>query len=541
MAEELKEELLKRIKDGLDVWDDIPRFAKAGFASIPKDDLARLKWYGIYPQRPEDDGYFMMRVKVPAGQLTGTRLREIGRISKAFGRNTGDITTRQDIQLHWIRIEDVPEIFRRLYDQLGLNQSFACGDTPRNVTCCPLAGVTKDELFDVKTIAATVAEMYFRGGKEFSNLPRKFKTAIGACPLHCHAPQINDIGFFGVERSRPGKTERGFGLMVGGGLRDTPHFAQSLRVFLPPRADLISDICRAIANIFRDCDELRHGRLRARLKFYVARVGWQAFRDQLEQRLGHALDHDDEVVFPRGASPADHVGVGQQRDGRWYVGVPIERGRLNGEDMIRLADLADEFAGDSHGRLVTTIKQNIVLLNIPAARVDDLVRQLTESGLPPNAHPLRTTLISCTGIEFCRLAAVETKARARQILAHLEEHVQLEEPLFIAVTGCPNSCAQYQIADIGLTGVPIKDDQGKADGFHVLLGAKLGETPQFGEYVRAADGKRLKIPAATIHLSLAHLIAAYQREGGGCGFGNWIRAQPAEHMAKLLCPDSALA
>lgn len=536
MVKEPKEELLKREKDGLDVLDDIPRFAKEGFAAIPKDDLARLKWYGVYAQRPETDGYFMMRIKLPAGQLTSGRLREIGRITKQYARNVGDITTRQDIQIHWIRIEDVPDIFDRLYNKLGLNQSFACGDTPRNVTACPLAGVTHDELFDARPFAEAVADMYYRGGKEFSNLPRKFKTAIGACTLHCHAPQINDVGLFGVTRQRDGKVEHGFGLLVGGGLRDTPHFGQSLRVFIPPNVELVKDVCRRVANIFRDAEELRHGRLRARMKFYVARTGWEAFRNQLEDCLGYALEHDDSIVDPVMGAQADHVGIGEQPDGLHYVGVPIARGRFSGDDMIRLADLADKYAATGRGHLVTTIKQNIVLQNIAADRLDGLVAELTDADLSPHQHALRARLLSCTGIEFCKLAVVETKQRAKEILDYLEARTTIQESLFISVTGCPNSCAQYQIADIGLHGVPMTYEDEKVDGYFVLLGGKLGVDPQFARFVETADGKKLKVPSPIIHESLERVINAYMAEDGQAGFHAWSARQPMDRLAALLMP-----
>lgn len=536
MAKEPKDEALKRAKDGLDVFDDIARFAREGFAAIPPDDLKRLKWFGIYTQRPETDGFFMIRLKVPAGQMSSAVAREIGHITRQYGRNVADVTTRQDIQLHWIQVADLPDILDRWYNKLGMNQSFACGDTPRNVTACPLAGVLPDEAFDTRPYAEAVAEMYHRGGKEFSNLPRKFKTAIGACPIHCHAPQINDVGLFAARRTRGGRSESGFGVLVGGGLRDTPHFGQSLRVFLPQDVALVTDVCRRIANIFRDTDELRQGRLRARLKFYVARVGWQAFRDRLEDVLGYTLEHDDSIVDPIGATHGDHMGIGRQKThGLSYVGVPIERGRLSGDDLITLADLADRYAADGRGRLVATIKQNLILTDIPSSRVDDLVRELTDAGLSPHRHPLRTSLLSCTGVEFCKLAVVETKQRAKEILSYLEERVPLDEPLFLSVTGCPNSCAQYQIADIGLHGVPTKYRGEKVDGYHVLLGAKIGENPEFARFVTTPAGKRLKVPSPVIHEAIERLLCAYKTEGrDGEGFGAWTRRQDMTRLATLL-------
>jgi sulfite reductase beta subunit-like hemoprotein len=536
MAKVPKEELLKQEKDGLDVFADIPRFAKEGFESIPKGDLGRLKWYGVYTQRPEKDGYFMLRIRIPAGQMTSAQLREIGRITKQYARNVGDITTRQDIQLHWIRIENIPGIFDTLHNKLGLGQSLACGDGPRNVTSCPLAGVTTREFFDARPYAAGLAKMYADGGKEFSNLPRKFKTAIGACHIHCHAPQINCVGLYGVERKRRGGVERGFGLLVGGGLRDTPHYGQSLRVFLPQDLKLVKDVCRSIAHVFRDCDELRQGRLRARLKFYVARVGWEAFRDQLEEYLGYKLEHDDSIVDPVGASHDDHIGIGTQQDGLRYVGVPIERGRFSGDEMMTLADLSDKYA-QGEARLVNTIKQNLVMENIAPGRVEDLVKALTDHGLSPQQHPLRTSLLSCTGIEFCKLAVVETKQRAKEVLNYLEERVELDEPLFISVTGCPNSCAQYQIADIGLHGVPTKYQGERVDGYHVLLGGRLGAAPRFADFIVGPDGKRFKVPSPIIHEAIERVLNLYKAERNGERFSDWAVKQDQAKIARALYPE----
>jgi sulfite reductase beta subunit-like hemoprotein len=228
-----KLEHIKQEKDGLDVWNDIARYAQSGFASIPKDDLARMRWFGIYQQKPNDEGHFMWRVKLPGGRLTPAQLREIGQIALTYARGFGDITTRQDIQLHWMRIEHFPDALDRIYNKVGLYTHFACGDTPRNATSCPLDGVIKDQIVETGDLVQRISDMFKEAGKEFSNLPRKFKPSIGACPLHCHQPQINDISTFGVVRQRHGVQEPGLGILVGGGLSDTPLHAQGLRVFIP--------------------------------------------------------------------------------------------------------------------------------------------------------------------------------------------------------------------------------------------------------------------------------------------------------------------
>ena len=531
----VKQEDIKREKDGLDVRADIDRFAREGFESIPADDFERLKWYGIYTQRPKEDGYFMVRIKVPGGRLTGHRLREIGRLTNDYGRGIGDITTRQDIQIHWLRAENLPDLLHRIYDRMGMNQEFSCGDAPRNVIGCPLAGIDREAIVNTAGFALAISEMYRAGGKAFSNLPRKFKTAVGGCRLHCHEPQINDVGLFGVTRKRHNGEEAGLGLVIGGGLRDTPHFAQSLRVFLEPDIELLKTICRGVVTVFRDCEALRHGRLRARLKFHVARVGWSAFRDQLEEQIGFKLEHDDEIVEPEGAEHGDHVGVGEQTDGRRYVGVPIARGRLSGDAMVSLADLAEEFAGAEHAELVATIKQNLIFLNIPPQRVEELCGRLDEMGLPTAAHPLRSQLISCTGIEFCKLAVVETKQRALEILRHLEQTVALDEDVMISVTGCPNSCAQYQIADIGLQGVPVRLNGERSDGFHVFVGGRMGREPQFGRVVIDGDGRKIKVPAVKIHDVIETLLKTYRSEKkDGDRFWTWAERLDISRLAELI-------
>lgn len=540
MAKEPKQEALKREKDGLDVWDDIFRYAETGHEAIEDGDYERLKWYGIYQQRPKGSGYFMLRVKVPAGQMTPLKLRAIGQMAQKYARNVADVTTRQDIQLHWIQVRDLPDILDTIYNKLGMYQHYACGDTPRNVTGCPLAGIDADEIVDCGKIAPAVSDMFRALGKEVSNLPRKFKCAIAGCAIHCHAPQINCLGLYGATRRKNGQVEKGLGLMLGGGLRNTPHMAQSLRVFLPPDIELIKDVSRKVAGMFRDADELRQGRLKARFKFRVAARGWEAMRDELEAALGYMLEHDDTIVDPIGAGHHDHVGIGRQKDGLSYIGIPIERGRISGDQLVALADLADRYVPDNRGEIRATIKQNLILVNVPPDRVDDLSGELAAIGLDPKQHALRSSLISCTGIEFCSLAVVETKQRAKEVLNYLEQVVGLDEELFIAISGCPNSCAQYQTADIGLSGVPTQYKGEKVEGYHVDVGGRLGVDPVFGREVSTADGKRLKLPSPIVHEAIERLIKAYLAEGRGEGFANWSRCQDITRIADLLCPPGTL-
>ena len=529
-------EEIKRIKDGLDVWDDIHRYAAVGhYAAIDPDDLDRFKWYGIYKQKP-NEGHFMLRVKMPGGALSSTRLRAIGELARRYGRNFGDVTTRQDIQLHWLSLQDLPDVLETIYQKLGMHQEFACGDTPRNVTACPLAGELADEIVDTRPFAQAITDMYRAGGKEFSNLPRKFKTSISGCRVHCHAPQINCLAFFGVERKRAGGIERGFGVSVGGGLRDTPHFGQSLRVFLKPDLSLVTDVCRKAAHIFRDQDSLREGRLRARLKFYVAEVGWEAFREQLERYLGHPLEHDEEIVAPAGASNDDHSGGGELKNGLAFVGIPIPRGRLTGDQMVQIADLAEKYCQHPERHINATIKQNLLLLNVPKTNVSELKKELADLGLPSDTPVVRQQLLSCTGTQFCNLAIVETKDRAKRILDYLEANVPMDEPIFISVTGCPNSCAQYQIAEVGLQGTlyNYKGQKG-VEHYHVLLGGRLGSQPEFGRFVCKGGDRKIKVPAELVHLAIERVIRAYQSEKrGGERFPDWALRQEMDRLADLI-------
>lgn len=511
-----KTEHVKHTKDGLDVWQDIFEYARIGFGMIPEEQFARMRWYGIYQQKP-NVGHFMWRIKLPGGRVTPHQLRIIGQLTNRRARGFSDITTRQDIQLHWLSIEDFPEALDDIYNKAGLYTHFACGDTPRNTCACPLDGVIKNQIVDLGNLVPGIADMFKNAGKEFSNLPRKFKSALSACPLHCHQPQIQDVSAFGVIKS---DGRKGLGVMVGGGLSSTPHFAQGLRVFVPEEKiqEQIPQIFAAVAGIFRDADELRYKRGRARLKFLVADKGWQWVRDDLERRLGYQLEHDDSIVNPRGALHTDHTGTGEQKDGLYYVGVAIERGRWSGDQMIAVANLADRFAASGKAQIRFSQKQNLIFVNIPKENVASLTRELEKVGLTPEAPLWRESLVSCTGTQFCNLAVAETKDRAKYILEYLEKEVQLDSPIMVSVTGCPNSCSQYQIADIGLRGIPIllddnlralgceprADDPKKTDAFDLMIGGALGENPEFTqEIVR-------KVPGAIVPRVIGALVENYK-------------------------------
>lgn len=524
-----KVEAIKKAKDGLAVWDDIFRYAKTGFASIPEDDFVRMRWYGIYQQLP-NNGHFMLRIRIPNGYLRPAQLREIASIAKDHARGFGDITTRQCIQLHWLTIESFADVLPRL-ERVGLVSKFACGDTPRNVVGCPLAGLLKDEILDSRPAVAATNQMFLDGNKEFSNFPRKFKSAVAGCHLHCHQPQINDIGAFGVVRKNPqtGEEERGFGIVVGGGLSTTPHIAQGLRVFVKP--EQLPAVSRGIAHVFRDFG-YREKRTRARMKFLVADWGWQKFRDELEKDIGFTLEHDESIVCPPHAPHTDHMGTGpQKQEGLSYVGIPIERGRITADQMLSAAYIAERFGGAGKAEIRLSNKQNLILANMPTEHLSSMTNELEAAGLSPFTSLWRTNLVSCTGTQFCNLAIVETKDRAAKILKFLEEECQIDSPIMVSVTGCPNSCGQYQIADIGLMGVVCNfRGQRGTEAYNILLGGALGSEAGFAQLTLK------KVPADFVQVAIKQIVDAYKanRTDENETFREFVRRHTPEQLGEWL-------
>ena len=530
-----KVEAIKKAKDGLDIWADIFRYAKIGFAAIPEDDFVRLRWYGIYQQLP-NNGHFMLRIRIPSGFLRPAQLREIAAITTEHAKGFGDITTRQCIQLHWLTIEALADLLPRL-ERVGLVSKFACGDTPRNVVGCPLAGHLPNEIIDARPAVAAVNRMFLDGNKEFSNFPRKFKTALAGCHLHCHQPQINDIGAFGVLRKKTstGEEQRGYGIMVGGGLSTQPYMAQSLRVFVTE--EQMPAVSRGIAHIFRDFG-YREKRTRARMKYLVSDWGWQKFRDALEKDIGFTLDHDDSIVGPPHAPHTDHMGSGpQKQEGLSYIGVPIERGRITAKQMEAAADIAERFGGAGKALIGLSNKQNLLFMNIPTEYVQTMSKELETRDLQPYAPIWRTNLISCTGTQFCNMAIVETKERAARILKFLETDCAIDTPIMVSVTGCPNSCGQYQIADIGLMGVVCNfRGQRGTEAYNIFLGGALGADAKFATLTSK------KVPAEFVHKAIKGLVDAYKanRTDAEETFAGFVRRHtPAQLGQWLTIPEMA--
>ncbi|WP_179945359.1 nitrite/sulfite reductase [Luteipulveratus mongoliensis] len=485
-------EAFKQEDDGLNVRQRIEDvYSKEGFASITSEDLrGRMRWWGLYTQRrpgidggrtaslePEEleDEYFMMRVRSDGGALSVEQLRVVAEISREFARDTADISDRQNIQYHWIRIEDVPEIWRRL-EAVGLSTTEACGDCPRVVLGSPVAGVSTDEVLDGTPAIEEIKRRYI-GDQSISNLPRKFKTAISWLPDT--APEINDVTFVGVEHPDHGP---GFDVLVGGGLSTNPHLAVRLGTFVP--LEEVPEVWYGVVSIFRDYGyrRLRH---RARLKFLVKDWGAEKFRDVLEtEYLKRPLL--DGPAAPVPSRPVDHVGIFEQQDGRRYVGLAPVAGRVSGTTLAAVADAA-EAAGS--GRVRLTPYQKLVVLDVDPDQVDTLVETLAPLGLVARASTWRRSVMACTGIEYCKLAIVETKQLAHDLVTDLEARLadlELDRPISVHINGCPNSCARIQVADIGLKGQIVTDADGEqVEGFQVHLGGGLGLDAGFGRKLRS--------------------------------------------------------
>ncbi|WP_139416661.1 nitrite/sulfite reductase [Agromyces laixinhei] len=472
----------KQVDDGLSVRERIERvYSKGGFSSIDPTDLhGRFRVWGLYTQRKPgidggktatlephelEDEYFMLRVRIDGGQLTTEQLRVIGGISTEFGRDTADLTDRQNVQLHWVRVEDVPEIWRRL-ESVGLSTTEACGDVPRVVLGSPVAGIAADELIDPTPAIDEITARYL-GDPQFANLPRKFKTAITGHPSQDVVHEINDVSFVAVRHPELGI---GYDLWVGGGLSTAAHLAVRLGAWVAP--EQVADVWCGVTSIFRDYG-YRRLRNKARLKYLVADWGAERFREVLEtEYLGAPLP--DGPAAPKPLTQGDHVGVHPQHDGRCYIGVTPFVGRVSGSTLTAVAELLER-----HGsaRLRTTPHQKIVLLDIPAAEVDQVIAELDALGLQARPSLIRRGTIACTGIEFCKLAIVETKQTATTAVIALEERlagIDVPHPISLHVNGCPNSCARIQTADIGLKGQLLADGEGgQTPGFQVHLGGGL--------------------------------------------------------------------
>ncbi|HET7723344.1 MAG TPA: nitrite/sulfite reductase [Propionibacteriaceae bacterium] len=523
-------EEFKAADDGLNVRQRIiDTYSKKGFASIPADDLnGRMRWWGLYTQRkqgidggrtgqvsPEElsDEFFMMRVRLDGGALTTHQVRVLGDISVDFARSTADISDRQNLQYHWIRIEDVPTIWQRLEDA-GMQTTMACGDTPRVIMGSPVAGIAADEIIDPTPVINEIVERYI-GDPEVANLPRKFKSAITGHPSLDVVHEINDISLVGVVHPELGP---GYDLWVGGALSVAPRLAERLGAFVPP--ERAAEVWHGVIGIFRDYG-YRRLRTRARLKFLLADWGPEKFRQVLEtEYLDSPLPDGPAPTVPD--QPGDHIGIHEQKDGRLYVGFAPTVGRVGGTILHALADAA-EAAGS--GRVRFTSHQKVLVLDVEPDKVDGLVAAAKALGLTATPSPFRRSTIACTGIEYCKLAFVETKGLAAATITSLEERladVTLDRPISLHINGCPNSCARIQVADIGLKGQVAKGPDGDYFSFQVHLGGGLAdETRSEAELGRTLRG--LKVAADELPDYVERVVRRFQdSRTQGETFSAWV-------------------
>jgi sulfite reductase (ferredoxin) len=466
-------------------------YAPRGFDSIDKSDLrGRFRWWGLYTQRAQGyDGtwtgdehidtieaeYFMMRVRCDGGALTVEQLRTLGELSTEYARDTADISDRENLQMHWVRIEDVPEIWRRL-EGVGLQTTEACGDCPRVVLGSPLAGESLDEVLDASPAVREIVRRYI-GKPEYANLPRKYKTAISGLQDVCH--EVNDVAFIGVDHPVHGP---GLDVWVGGGLSTNPMLGQRLGAWVP--LDEVPDVWEAITSAFRDYG-YRRLRSKARLKFLIKDWGVEKFREVVEQQYLKRPLIDGPAPTPP-VHPIDHVGVQKLKNGRNAVGVAPIAGRVSGTILSAVADIAEK-AGSNRVRF--TPYQKLIVLDVPDDKLDEVVGGLEALGLPSQPSHWRRNLMACTGIEFCKLSFAETRKRSQELVPELEQRLedinaQLEVPITVNINGCPNSCARIQVADIGFKGQMVDDGDGPVEGFQVHLGGSLGLDSGFGRKLR---------------------------------------------------------
>lgn len=490
-----KMELVKLEKDGLDVIRTIiEKYAAEGYDSIPEDDMNRFKWAGVYEQKPKD-GHFMMRVRINTGVMTSDQARALASIAHDYGRDLMDVTTRQAIQFHWLRVEHLPDIFKRL-EQVGLYSYEACGDCPRTIVGNPLAGIDPDELLDTRALVEQVND-FFLLNRDFSNLPRKYKMSISSNRYNSANAEINDLAFTPAVKTIDGETVLGFHVWVGGGLSAKPHLAKSLDVFARPE-DVLK-IAVGVTTIFRDFG-YREKRHHARLKFLVADWGPEKFLEELKKQIGDLPGRGEDMTLGWNAAYFDGVHP-QKQEGLSYVGLNIPVGRLSSTEFAELARIADTYG---NGTIRTTMSQNIILSDIPNDQVKTLLQEPVFERLTPNPNRFMSRTVSCTGNEFCNLAVVETKVRARDVAEYLDQHIALDTDVRIHFVGCPNACGQKHIADIGLQGALVKTPNGMVDAFDIAVGGILGPGAQLNQVLKG------RVKGDDVGAVLAQLIRFYK-------------------------------
>jgi sulfite reductase (ferredoxin) len=530
---ETKAQRVERLKHAKNAWehfDEIREFARKGYASIPPEWMGTyFRTWGVYTQgdgagvvggtggEGKSTPFFMVRIRIPNGLLRSDQVRAVADITERHARGVADITVRQNFQLHWVTIESLPDVLETLW-RVGLTTTGACGDVARNITGCPVAGLDAEEIVDASPLALAI-DRELGGAAEFYNLPRKFKISITGCKDWCSYPEINDVALTATTRKRGARTETGFSLRVGGGLSTDPHIALRLNAFI--RWDQVVPVARGVAEIFRASETLRQSREKARLKFLFLQQGWTAdsFLDELQRKIGFPLDPSEAEDVPKDIH-RDHVGIhAQKQSGLAYVGASVLRGRITPQQLRTAAELADRYA-DGHIR--TTTMQNLLIVNVPQRDAAAVARDLEVAALPVQASVFARGTVACTGSEFCKLALTETKGFARWLTHELEERLpDFQEQLRLNVTGCPNSCGQHWIADIGIEGKKIKVDGRMVDAYYFCVGGSVG---QFASIARPVG---YRCAASDVPDAIERLLAGFEE-----------RREPHENLRRFLARHS---
>jgi sulfite reductase (ferredoxin) len=519
-------ERLKLEKHPYDVLNDIPNFIEIPYEDIPEEDILRLQWYGLYHDKPKI-GNFMMRVKIPNGILNPAQLRVIGKISIDCGENTGELTTRQDVQIHWIRIATLPEIFQRL-EAAGLTTAGGCGDNLRNITGCPVSGLDPDEIFDANPTIYEIAE-FFYGNREYGNLPRKHKYTISACPYHCNAPEIHDIALVGTTQDGVD----GYAFWVGGGLSSVPRIGKSLGIFVP-KAEAM-EVARGLTDVWRNDLRYRMTRAKARFKFMVDDDGPELILERLEAHLGRTLSVLKENPQPIGRT--DHMGVHRQKsaDGSelYYIGFPVFPGLMSGEQMCRVADLLETIPS---GDFRITREQNFILSSVPAAEVDRVVNAVAEIGYRLDVNRVRGTSIGCTGDPHCNFAVGPTKSKLIDIVGTLEKRFGEEiSDLRVYLDGCPHACGQHWVGDLGFQGTTRNSENGKITSYDIIVRGKLGPEAQIGRPLLR------RVAHDQVNDQTIRLVEAWVRDRQeGEGLPEFFRRLPDEEIQAIALGAPAL-
>jgi sulfite reductase beta subunit-like hemoprotein len=497
-------ERIKRDKSPLEILDELPALIAAGYERMPEEDMVRLKWWGLYHDKPKV-GTFMLRIKLAGGRVSPAALRAIGEISNTHGRGEGELSTRQNVQLHYLELGALPEVFDHL-QAAGLTSAGGCGDAVRNITGCPVAGLGSNELFDTQPIVDEFAE-FFYGNPDYSNLPRKHKITIAACADRCNAPEINCIALIGVVH----EGVEGFAFQVGGGLSSVPRIARDLNVFVPKEEAL--EVTRVLLDAWKEDLTYRVSRVKSRMKFMVDDYGPEGMRAEVERRIGRRLA---DFELPAPGPFRDHIGIHPQRQpGFFTVGAPVHLGLASGDQMIAVADLAESLAGDVR----LTRQQNLIVTNVPEARVDETVAALGSIGFPLAANGIRATAIGCTGEPHCNFSVTETKTRLDSLVVHLEERFGEDiAGLRLHLDGCPHACAHHWVGDIGFQGTTVRDDAGKRrQAYDVFLRGGLGPQSAIARPVFR------RVPTEELDVTVDRLLSA------------WLTARRADEDFRSFC------